>query len=443
MNEQPSSSLGHFIGEGDATSLTLVVDTPNGLHLRRIPPALPLPTHLDHGTAAEEAAQMAAATWGMPDFVFQQAEHAAKGSGRREQGDRLLLTGKRGAVVQVKARTIKPKPDALEVNWIQKVAAKAMSQAKGSVRQLRMVPADMVNGRGRTMKVDGNDYEWIAVFLLDHPGVPEGTIATWQPLDMPAIALTRRDWDFLFDQLRSTTAVLDYLFRAAAEPPTALGGEPVRYYELAAADADTPPKEINTELVGQGGTLFSTPQLPRTPAGDDGTRAHLMIRIMLEDVALASLSSHLTEANRHTVLSDLDRLPVGARAEWGHLLLEMLEDVPDVPDEQVKWRFRRLLDGSGTRQLIMGAATRFGRNVQGAFTAYVQLRHHEVTSRTGRVEESSALGILLTPRYDGVRAWDTSTVHVHGDLGLSEEELQVYRDGWNRPSDRDARTVTE
>lgn len=84
MNEQPSSSLGHFIGEGDATSLTLVVDTPNGLHLRRIPPALPLPTHLDHGTAAEEAAQMAAATWGMPDFVFQQAEHAAKGSGRRE-----------------------------------------------------------------------------------------------------------------------------------------------------------------------------------------------------------------------------------------------------------------------------------------------------------------------------------------------------------------------
>lgn len=98
----------------------------------------------------------------MPDFVFQQADHAIEGSGRRELGDRLLLAGRRGAVVQVKARTTKPKPDSQEVAWIQKVAAKAMSQAKGTVRQLRMLPADMVNGRGRTLQVDGNIYEWVA-----------------------------------------------------------------------------------------------------------------------------------------------------------------------------------------------------------------------------------------------------------------------------------------
>ncbi|TXL84554.1 hypothetical protein [Streptomyces sp. IB2014 016-6] len=34
---------------------------------------------------------------------------------------------------------------------------------------------------------------------------------TFEPVGMPALTLTRRDWDFLFDQLRSTTAVLDYL----------------------------------------------------------------------------------------------------------------------------------------------------------------------------------------------------------------------------------------
>ncbi|WP_138896515.1 hypothetical protein [Streptomyces chryseus] len=427
MTEHPASGLWRFLEEEDPTALTLIIDTPSGPHMRRIPPALPLPAHIEHGTAAEEAA----ATWGLPDFVFQQAGHAIKGSGRREQGDRLLLAGRRGAAVQVKARTIKPKPDALEVNWIQKVAAKAMSQAKGSVRQLHLVPADMVNGRGRVMRVDGNDYEWIAVFLLDHPGVPQGTVATWQPIGMPSIALTRRDWDFLFDQLRSTTAVLDYLFRAAAEPPIPLGEEPVRYYEFAAADAAAPPKEIDTDLVGPGGTLFSTPQLPQAPAGDDGTRAHLMMRIMLEDIALSPLDGHLAEANRYTVLSDLDRLPVGARAEWGRLLIDMLEDVPDVPDEHVKWRFRRQLDEGGTRQLIVGAATRFAREIQASFSAYVQLRHHEVTSRTGRTMESSTLGVLMTPR-DGVRPWDTSTVRVHGDLQLSEEELKVYSEGWNR-----------
>ncbi|MFD0392692.1 hypothetical protein ACFQ3Z_07635 [Streptomyces nogalater] len=40
----------------------------------------------------------------------------------------------------------------------------------------------------RLAAVDGHAYEWIAVFLLDHPH-----IATCQPIDMPAIARTRRD----------------------------------------------------------------------------------------------------------------------------------------------------------------------------------------------------------------------------------------------------------
>ncbi|MFD6936961.1 hypothetical protein ACFWAP_12560 [Streptomyces goshikiensis] len=412
--------------------MTLIVDTPEGTHIRRIPPALPLPAHVEHGPGAEEATHTAAATWGMPDFVFQQAGHAVKGSGRRELGDGLLVAGHRAAVIQVKARTIAPKLDAQEISWIQKVAAKAMSQAKGTVRQLRMLPADMVNGRDRTLTVDGNTFEWIAVFLLDHPHVPPNTRVTWQPLGIPAIALTRRDWDFLFDQLRSTTAVLDYLFRAADEPTIPLGDEPVRYYELAAADAETAPQDIDTELVGAGGTLFSAPQLPQAPAGSDGTNVHRVLRIILEDIALTPLRDPMTELDRFTVLSDLDRLPVAARAQWGHLLLDMLRDVPDVPEGNCKWRFRRLLHADSSRQLIVGAATRFDPTIQAAFTAYVQLRHHEVTTRTGRTEESSTLGVLLTPRPAGGRPWDTSTVRVDGDLGLPPEDVQLYSDVWNR-----------
>jgi hypothetical protein len=240
VTAQPSSTPQRSPRIDSSGDLTLIVETPSGLHMRRIPPALPLPSGIEPGTGAEVAAHTAAATWGMPDFVFQQVEHAAKGSGKRELGDRLLLAGGRGAVVQVKARTITPKPDPQETVWIQKVAVKAMNQAKGTVRQLRMLPADMANGRGRTMTVDSNAYEWIAVFLLEHPGVPRNTMVSWQPIGMPAIALTRRDWDFLFDQLRSTTAVLDYLFRAAAASPVPLGDEPARYYQLAAADAAAP-----------------------------------------------------------------------------------------------------------------------------------------------------------------------------------------------------------
>ncbi|MEV8247486.1 hypothetical protein AB0R01_27525 [Streptomyces rochei] len=437
MTDTASSAtrLWRYVQDDDPSAFTLIVETANGPYMRRIPPALPLPSDVEHGPGAEAAAHTAAATWGMPDFVFQQAEHATKGSGLRELGDRLLLAGRRGAVVQVKARTIKPKPDAQEIAWIQKVATKAMNQAKGTLRQLRMLPAEMINGRGRALQVDGNAYEWVAVFLLDHPQVPEGTQVSLKPIDMPAIALTRRDWDFLFDQLRSTTAVIDYLFRAADEEPVPLGEEPVRFYELAAADAAAPAKDIDTELVGPGGTLFSTPRLPQAPAGSDGTHAHLVIRIMLEDVATSFLRDSVAEADRITVLSDLDRLPVPARAEWGHLLLDMLRDVPEVPDEHCKWHFRRLLEDDGARQLIVGAATRFDPIVQASFSAYVQLRHHEVTARTGIAGESSTLGVLLTPRHDGVRPWDTNVVRVYGDLDLSEEEIQVYSEAWNRATE--------
>ncbi len=205
----------------------------------------------------------------------------------------------------------------------------------------------------------------------------------------------------------------------------------MRYYELAAADADAAPGEIDTELVGAGGTLFSAPQLPQAPARSDGTNVHRLLRIMLEDIALTPLGEPMTELNRFTVLSDLDRLPVSARAEWGHLLLDMLRDVPEVPEGDCKWRFRRMLDADGTRQLIVGAATRFDRTIQVAFTAYVQLRHHEVTTRTGRTDESSTLGVLLTPRWEG-RSWDTSTVRVHGDLEIPPEDLKIYSDVWNR-----------
>jgi hypothetical protein len=36
----------------------------------------------------------------------------------------------------------------------------------------------------------------------------------------------------------------------------------------------------------------------------------------------------------------------------------------------------------------------------------------------------------LTPRHDGVRAFDTTMVAVRGELTFSDEELQALRDAW-------------
>ncbi|MFE2823443.1 hypothetical protein [Streptomyces sp. NPDC059271] len=427
----PSDALWRLIDDDDPTALTLVVDTPAGPHVRRIPPAMPLPADAEPGIGAEEAAHTAAATWGMPDFVFQ-SSLTRKGSGQRELGDRLLLSGKRGAVVQIKSRTVQPKGEAEERAWIQKVTAKAMRQAKGTVRTLRLMPSGMVNGRGRTLSVAGDAYEWLAVSLLDHDHVPSDTVPTWDPIGIPALTLTRRDWDFLFDQLRSTTAVLDYLFRVAAEPPVALDGEPVRYYELAAADAAAPAGDFDSGLVGPGGRPFSTPLLPQAPAGSGVTRAHLMIRFVLEDVATSMLRDTVTEENRLTVLGDLDRLPVGIREEWGQLLLDMLDEVVQVPDDHVKWRSRRQLheDDGGYRQMLFTCATRFGKDVEASFGSYVMLRHHQVGERTGHPEALTSLGVMLTPNHDGRRPWDTTLIRIEGPTGLTQDELRDFEHMW-------------
>ncbi|MEU0002313.1 hypothetical protein ABZ069_35980 [Streptomyces microflavus] len=431
-----SDALWRFT-DTDSDSVSLIVETSAGTHVRRIPPAMPLPADVEPGIGAEKAAHTAAATWGLPDFVFQ-SSLARKGSGQRELGDRLLLSGNRGAVIQIKSRTVKPKGDAEERAWIQKVTKKAMSQAKGTVRMLRLQAADMVNGRGTTLSVAGNAYEWMAVSLLDHNHVPDATVPTFEPIGIPALTLTRRDWDFLFDQLRSTTAVLDYLFRAAGETPIALGDEPVRYYELAAADAAAPPEDVDTKLVGPSGRPFSTPLLPQVPAGAGQTNSHLVIRAVLEDLATCMLRDAISESDRLTVLADLDRLPVGMREEWGQLLLDMLDDVEQAPQGHIKWRARRQLhtEADGDRQMLFVCATRFDKYVEAGLGNYVMLRHHQVGERTGRPESLCSVGVMLTPNASGNRPWDTTLVRIQGSSGLTPEEAGEFGKLW--PEDSDA-----
>ena len=212
--------------------LTIVVDTPEGTFLRRINDATVLAPDLSHGTAAELATRSAVSAWGLPDFVYEPAIRQV-GSGQRELGDGILIVGRRGVVVQVKSRQEPHNNTARERQWIRKQAGKAIQQGRGTIRQLRRAPAAMINARGRTIDINGNGYEWLTVAVIDHPH-PPGELTVANPFtDLPAMVLLRRDWEFLFDQLRSTHAVVDYLFRAHASDPVPVGDEPSRYYQFA------------------------------------------------------------------------------------------------------------------------------------------------------------------------------------------------------------------
>jgi hypothetical protein len=162
--------------------------------VRRIPHALPLPEGVEPGIGAEEATHQAAATWGMPDFVYRAAVRRLP-SGQRELGDRLLIVGDRAAVVQVKSRQGTLRDDAGERSWTRKQVNKAVRQANGTVRSLRAMPAEFTNGRGHKITVDGNRFTWLAVAVIDHQQLPTDTSADVTPGGLPVVTLLRRDWD--------------------------------------------------------------------------------------------------------------------------------------------------------------------------------------------------------------------------------------------------------
>ena len=113
------------------------------------------------------------------------------------------------------------------------------------------------------MEIDGNAYRWLVLVVIDHEEVPEETMPSLREAKYPAAVVLRRDWEFLFDQLKSTHAVAQYFERVAGKE-LALGDEPLRYYGLAQADASATPAAVLPELLGVG-ELFSTPLLPIAP----------------------------------------------------------------------------------------------------------------------------------------------------------------------------------
>jgi hypothetical protein len=403
-----------------------MVETDAGLFIRRIPDASPLHPDLPVGEAAEEATGDAAAVWGLPDFVFR-TEPRRVGSGVREIGDGIVIAGEIGLVVQVKSRENVSADEERERRWIAKKIEQAFAQANGSIRSLTgATPTELKSRRGRTHTIDGRTIRWIPVVVIDHPSVP-GDVTPALPDARPGVVLLRRDWEFVFEQLKSTSAVIAYFDRVAGETVT-LGNEFVRYYDLAQADAQTPPGPLNPEVFGGRGIPTSAPVLPMAPLDPVAGR---LVRLILEDVAVAG-ARQLPEEQRLRTLSELDRLPVAYREETGRFLVEALRQVSSAR-EGIEWRLRQIVGAEETALLGFAACSHFEDDIVIAFRAWLSLRHHQLQQVTGKVSELTSTGVLLTPRHDGQRTWDTTVITAQGDLGFTDDELRGFESVWGQP----------
>jgi hypothetical protein len=413
--------------------LTLVIETQKGIAVRRIPTASPLPPHIGSGRAAEDATQDAATVWGLPDFLYHAEIHRV-GAGTREVGDRLLVVGDLGLVVQVKSRELPGADESKEHRWLEKHSARGVRQAHGTIRRLRARATTLTNARGRSIEVDGTAIRWIAVVVIDHAAPPDGFTPDVSNQPNPTVVLLRRDWEFLFDQLKSTYWVASYFERVAAEGAIALGEEPLRYYDLAQADEAARPRPVPKTLLGKHGRSEHAPLLPYAPTGATDERPFVLLRAIVEDIARAGLSGPIDEGGRLKALAALDRLPVSAREDIGRFLVEATDFVSSPPKGQTVWRQRRFVSEALPPPLQLGFAAcshEWDDMIRDVFSWWLQLRHYEIAEALGGVHDLTSVGVLLTPRSTRrYWPWDTSLLFVSGDLKLDEERLAAYRTMW-------------
>lgn len=408
------------------SDITLLVETDDGVIMRRVAAASPLRLHDRRGKAAEVAIQDAAATWGMPDFVLFPAVER-KGSGVREIGDGLLVAGGVGAIVQVKAREGDPGTEDRESRWVQKNVASAAKQVDGTARRLRSESVRMTNGRGRSVRVDGAAVRWVGAIVIDHPAPPMAMDIPVIASNTPHVVILRQDWEFLFDQLRSTFAVISYLLRVAGEG-TVLGGESVRYFDLATADGRAAPGVFDREALGAG-VEVSAPVLPMVPGYERDEEAHAMYRFVLEDIATSPLDPAY-EDERQRLLGALDSLYVAHRTELGRMLLDALSDARRRPETSVTWRLRTYKADTGSHQLGFGVTSQFDERTQEALAEWLMLRHHERCVRLGMTDLTS-IGVVLTPRPGRPDDWITTLASVAGDTGLDASDVARLESRWS------------
>jgi hypothetical protein len=209
----------------------------------------------------------------------------------------------------------------------------------------------------------------------------------------------------------------------------------VRYFQLAQADEATPPGVVDPRILGPSGRQFSAPLLPmRAAATDENRRPHLLLRALLEDVAVSG-GVNFTEADRLRMLATLDTLPVGTRAEVGNFVLSAMDAMSQASGDIPEWRLRRVIgqrDDGASVQLGFGACSQpHSQMIQDFFGWWVLLRQHELYEVVEQPDALVTAGVLLTPRADNPRQWDTTASTLPpGDPQLTAAELAALRLAW-------------
>lgn len=419
--------------DGTYTLLRLDGDVVFG---REIPEASPPEPSVEVGIGVERASLEAAALLGLPDFVFR-PKVVQKGSGVREVGDGTLVTGERGIALQVKAREGATNNTQREANWLVKKAAEGLRQAYGTIRStLNDSGLTLTNLRDRSVRLHGDTIDWVPVVILDHPNPPDNVIPDREP-NKYGLILLRRDWEFLWQQLRSVSAIVDYAHRVANDERVPLGTEVSRYFDLADRDARAESNPVEPWMTDIGDIRqISGPRLPREPVDTSDVVGHDVFHRILEDIAATAFTGD--EQTRIEVLALIDQVAVTHRAELGRTLLRRIDHCALAPADTLLAQHRVVFIDHGRLHLAFSVYSQFTGYHRQLYETWLLHRRQEFlqASRADGPNYPWSVGVLLTPRPDGHRLWDTSVFATNGGPAYDQEEFtrveQVFAESKGR-----------
>lgn len=389
---------------------------------REIAPAAKLLGETPDGAAIEAATRAAAGRWGLPDLVLQ-PKVFHKGNGVRELGDGTILAGRRGISLQVKSRAVTSDPPEKAERWMLKNAAQGLRQARGTIRAALLNPTvELKNLRGRTVTVRGTSIDWVPVVVIDHPNPPPTGVVPDPDPKGPGVVMMRRDWEFLWNQLRSATAIVDYVHRVATEDPLELGAETDRYFDLADKDRNSPPGPLPDWIPQTEARYTNVPLLPRDPAASSDEFGHALFQQILEDIANTDFTGD--EADRIMLLSMIDRVAIGARPELGRLLLRRLTKCAGTPVGELRTEHRTMIIDHGALHVVFTTMSQLTDYYQEYYRTW--LLHRRQTFLTASRAQAPiypwTVGVLLSPRADGRRSWDTTVIATNGPPHFDQDE---------------------
>ena len=403
---------------------------------REIPEASPPDPSTDVGLGVELATLNAAAALGLPDFVFR-PKVVRKGSGLREIGDGTIVSGGRGIALQVKARERATDNPQRESNWLKKKAGEGLRQAHGTIRStLTDSGLTLTNLRDRTVSLPGDTIDWVPVVIVDHPNPPHDVIPD-REMNKHGLVLLRRDWEFLWDQLRSVTAIVDYAHRVADDDRVAFGSEADRYFDLADKDERAEPEPVAAWMTAIGATQTSGPTLPREPADTSDTVGHAVFHRILEDIAATDFTGD--EQTRVEVLALIDKVAVTHRADLGRTLLRRIDHCALTPADTLRAQHRLMFVGGGQLHLAFSVYSQFTGYHRQLYETWLLHRRQQFLQASGAEgpEYPWSVGVLLTPRPDGRRLWDTTVFATNNGPAYEDTEFNQLTVTFNQSNGED------